>query len=891
MSIARFYFGPLTDDALDAQIVPILSALGGQPVRVIAQDIWIGMDSPVFSQWRPAQLEDRTIPFLCLLPFERYLPPSWLQAKRNSMALLRSSYEIDSPPELESLFSRWIPLQTNADKCLNPVSESLSWLGFNRDFLPQQIAKPWQIMFLAAPEALKPLWQKNPHSLWTQADKSLQLQALIAQSQLLITQGDSTLTEIIFALAAGTHVLTDRLPLELQKQKLPHLHVYQTRDTQALEKTIAHILALENVQTASLDSLEYRQVFGKLIQTLLASSSSVQAPSTHALQAYQDLWLKKKSEQPHEQPASESACPDSSSPHDFKNLFRDRQRISATLDAAMHSFSTPPAGIWWEGPLEGTQSLALVNQALIQSLSTHAIAEIYTFPTEAVTQDFQLPGHLPSLVVSHRYPPRLSLPASARCRWVNIMPWEYGALPKDWLKLQQADQIWVPSEFVKQAFWRAGFAQEHVRVLPNGVDTEVFCPQGEKFQLTTKASFKFLFVGGLIERKGIDLLLTAFQQAFDAEDVCLVLKDWGSQSVYALEAYRHQLQGSRSSGPEIVYLGDHDLSANQLAALYRSCDVYVHPYRGEGFGMPILEAMACGLPVIVTDGGPATEFCPEAATWFVRALPEFDPTLAGGAEKLVSTPWWFQPDLDSLIQALRQAWQARERLQDKKAAARQAALNYDWQIIAHAYAQAIADVLSQDDKTQQNSYYHWPELQNPELFQPQPEIQQKRILALCFTQEEANLKTLLTSWINSISTTDDLTLTLLCLSADEDRLLDALSLQLEALQIEDCAPIELCPLPTLAPDAQLLQQALACIQLESEIDLDWIRAAHLSQCVAITSGQSPYVQTPSSLCLRKGDHEHLSWYLARLTSKKTKHQAALQNYLKQVSLQAAFTST
>ena len=52
-----------------------------------------------------------------------------------------------------------------------------------------------------------------------------------------------------------------------------------------------------------------------------------------------------------------------------------------------------------------------------------------------------------------------------------------------------------------------------------------------------------------------------------------------------------------------------------MAALYRSCDVLVHPYRGEGFAMPVLEAMASGLPVVVTAGGPTDEFCPDAAGW------------------------------------------------------------------------------------------------------------------------------------------------------------------------------------------------------------------------------------------------------------------------------------
>ena len=52
------------------------------------------------------------------------------------------------------------------------------------------------------------------------------------------------------------------------------------------------------------------------------------------------------------------------------------------------------------------------------------------------------------------------------------------------------------------------------------------------------------------------------------------------------------------SAPEVLYLTD-DLSEQEMARLYRSCHCLVHPYRGEGFGLPVAEAAACGLPVIV----------------------------------------------------------------------------------------------------------------------------------------------------------------------------------------------------------------------------------------------------------------------------------------------------
>src|SRR5690349_23097650 len=59
--------------------------------------------------------------------------------------------------------------------------------------------------------------------------------------------------------------------------------------------------------------------------------------------------------------------------------------------------------------------------------------------------------------------------------------------------------------------------------------------------------------------------------------------------------------------------------ARELGSLYRAADVLVAPYRGEGFCLPALEAMACGVPVIHTGTGPTGEFVPESGGWALGA--------------------------------------------------------------------------------------------------------------------------------------------------------------------------------------------------------------------------------------------------------------------------------
>jgi len=91
-----------------------------------------------------------------------------------------------------------------------------------------------------------------------------------------------------------------------------------------------------------------------------------------------------------------------------------------------------------------------------------------------------------------------------------------------------------------------------------------------------------------------------------------------------------------------------------MADLLRAADVYVSPYRAEGFNMPVLEAAACGTPVICTAGGPTDEFTEEAFAWRIRSSPRqvsFTATNVGD---------YLEPDVDHLVELMRRAAQERD---------------------------------------------------------------------------------------------------------------------------------------------------------------------------------------------------------------------------------------
>jgi glycosyltransferase involved in cell wall biosynthesis len=301
---------------------------------------------------------------------------------------------------------------------------------------------------------------------------------------------------------------------------------------------------------------------------------------------------------------------------------------------------------------------------------------------------------LGDVLVRHRWPPDFTPPPHAR--WVHVQPWEWGTLPREWLAPLQTDvdEAWVPTDYVKQIFTRAGVTADRVVVIPNGVDTDVFRPGLEPLPLDTDRRVRLLFVGGTIFRKGIDVLLEAYLDAFGPQDdVCLVIKEHGAETTYRGQTMSRELERlvKASDSPPILYLRN-DFDDTDLARLYSTCDVLVHPYRGEGFGLPILEAMACGLPTVVPRGGACLDFCTAETSLFVDASRREISEEEMGIET-VGRAWLLEPDVRQLQQHLRAVTRQPEALAGLGQAARRRALEFSWDVAAQAALQRLMRIV------------------------------------------------------------------------------------------------------------------------------------------------------------------------------------------------------
>ncbi|MFN3780849.1 MAG: glycosyltransferase, partial [Candidatus Kapaibacteriota bacterium] len=240
-------------------------------------------------------------------------------------------------------------------------------------------------------------------------------------------------------------------------------------------------------------------------------------------------------------------------------------------------------------------------------------------------------------------------------KWVIIQPWEFTTLPKRFVDIfLQADELWVPSNYTRQAYINSGIPFNKVQVVPNGVDPNLFQPNGRIFELQTKKKLKFLYVGGTTFRKGFDVLLQSYVSAFTSkDDVVLVVKDMGTESVYRGQTSEEMITkvSNTPGSPEIIYIKEY-LTEEEMASLYRACDVFVSPYRGEGFSLPTLEAMATGLPVIVTEGGATEDFILESFAWKVPSYKISIGTMIDN-DPLVGEAFLLEPDGDFLSNLLK----------------------------------------------------------------------------------------------------------------------------------------------------------------------------------------------------------------------------------------------
>lgn len=251
----------------------------------------------------------------------------------------------------------------------------------------------------------------------------------------------------------------------------------------------------------------------------------------------------------------------------------------------------------------------------------------------------------------------------------------------------------TPSRWAAVAYERFGFSAERIHVVPHGIDPLIFRPDpvsrgAIRETLGVGEACLFFSAGAMTWNKGPDLLLAAFARVVEAHpEVRLMLK--GADALYPSHDLVNEVLNNLPArararvAPRLIYEG-RTFSAKVMAELLRAADCYVSPYRAEGFNMPVLEAMACGVPVVCTAGGPTDEFTDPAFAGRIESRMQkgrLDATNEGDA---------LEPNLDHLVTLMTEAARDREAARERGAlAAQYAHERYTWGAVTNVLLEAL----------------------------------------------------------------------------------------------------------------------------------------------------------------------------------------------------------
>lgn len=238
---------------------------------------------------------------------------------------------------------------------------------------------------------------------------------------------------------------------------------------------------------------------------------------------------------------------------------------------------------------------------------------------------------------------------------------EVDGFPADWVRqANEMDELWVPTEFNREGMLRSG-VRKPVHVVPLGVDPEAFHP-GVAGIRNPSGDFVFLATFEWGERKAPDILLKVFNETFRASEPAVLLCKTINRSSLVDVPNEIRTMGLDERGGRIYFLHNRELPHSQLAVLYRSADCFVSPSRGEGWGLPVLEAMACGLPVIATDWSGHTALLDPEDTYPLRSRAIVPAVSACAYYDGFS---WADPDPRHLAELLRHVFENQEEARAK----------------------------------------------------------------------------------------------------------------------------------------------------------------------------------------------------------------------------------
>ncbi|MEA1892774.1 MAG: glycosyltransferase [Campylobacterota bacterium] len=294
-----------------------------------------------------------------------------------------------------------------------------------------------------------------------------------------------------------------------------------------------------------------------------------------------------------------------------------------------------------EGPFDSNYSLAIVNKDIALALNATDDADLKLYSTEGAGDfepNFQnldrdtealATKNLKDIDISIRnlYPPRTNAMKGYQ-KIIGPYGWEESKFPQNFVDgfNTKLTMLFTMSDYVKDLLKDNGV---YTPIVTTGIVVEsILHVDSKPFSFEMPDGFKLLHISSAFPRKGLNLLLDIFDSLDDAKNISLIIKTFPNphnNTVQRLEKLgfsmvKHYEKGISlySKNSKNILLINKDIPQSQIRYLYENSDLLVAPSFGEGFGLPMAEAMLLNLPVLTTGYGGQSDFCRDETAWLLE---------------------------------------------------------------------------------------------------------------------------------------------------------------------------------------------------------------------------------------------------------------------------------
>jgi autotransporter strand-loop-strand O-heptosyltransferase len=272
--------------------------------------------------------------------------------------------------------------------------------------------------------------------------------------------------------------------------------------------------------------------------------------------------------------------------------------------------------------------------------------------------------------------------------------WESTLQPQEFFnKLLEFDELWVPSQWQKDVTIKQGYPSDRIKVIPEGVSDEFFPNPQVKHELTSDGRFNFFIAGRWDYRKSTKEMIECFLETFD--------KDEPIDLIISVDN-PHARDGFKTTEDRLDYYGLNDErikvlhfpSRNEYIDILKSCNAFLSCARSEGWNIPLIEAMACGIPSIYSNCSGQLEFA-KGLGIPVEIIGEKPVSESTYNHFNTSIGNYYEPDFNDLKNKLRNVYENYEKHKQKSLKESEIIReNFNWEKVGKIASDAVSDFMN-----------------------------------------------------------------------------------------------------------------------------------------------------------------------------------------------------